>query len=146
MVSDERTTVKQDVDKVHKIAYQAIDLIGEDAGPLRWVSGQQDNGEWIGYGFAVGEGFAFVSFDDLARDVDDLARDCAEQILGYPLGSREDLERRLEYARLKHLEFRSAVEAAKMRMWRWYDEMERITRELYPIALPADDESEGGSD
>ena len=139
-------TVKQDMDKVHKIAYQAMHLIGDDAGPLHWVSGQQSDGKWIGYGFVIGDGFAFVSFEDLERDIDDLALDCAEQILGYPVGSQADLERRLEYARIKHLEAKSSMEAAKMRMWRWYDEMERITRELYPIALPADDESEGGSD
>ena len=140
MLSDERSTVKQDMDKVHKIAYQAMHLIGDDAGPLHWVSGQQSDGKWIGYGFVIGDGFAFVSFEDWERDIDDLALDCAEQVLGYTLYSKQDLERRLLHAQRIKAEKQRQMADLQSEIFHWSGEAEKWSNKLKVFAA---DESEG---
>lgn len=84
-------------EKAKAVEERAIQLIEVGKFPLRWMAAQEDDGEPIGIGFVRGDGFAFISYDDFDKPIEDLALDCAAQILGFPIGSEQDNQRRYDF-------------------------------------------------
>lgn len=69
-------------------------------GALGWIAAQKgENGEHKGWGFVIGKGFAFVTDEEVQRGGDDLVFRCAQQILGFPVDSLPDIDRRITEAK-----------------------------------------------
>lgn len=83
-------------DRVHKIAREVSTL---STVSLVWVSGQtNDVGEWDGYGFVVGDGFAYLSDEMLTTMTDDeLIADAFKQVNKFELNSPEHTQSKLAY-------------------------------------------------
>src|SRR5688572_21292182 len=100
------------------IASEVISKIGHGCGHLIWTANQRDKErdiEYIGVAFALEEGVgikgrtAFIDKDDFTKTDDELVNDCAQQILGYPLHSKQDYQRRVVFTQ-------SLVEKTKLEL------------------------------
>lgn len=87
-------------DKAVKVEAKTHQLLECGQWSFNWMANQTDSSESdesIGIGFVLGGEFAFISYDDMSKDVDELAHDCAKQILGYRVGSKQDIERKQKW-------------------------------------------------
>ncbi len=64
---------------------------------FKWMANQVDSSEDIGIAFVLGKEHAFVNYNDMNKSVDELALDCAKQILGYSVGSARDIARKRDW-------------------------------------------------
>lgn len=86
-------TDKKDYDSIWDVVSKVADMC--DIGPIKWVARQIADNRWSDdYGFVIGDKFASVSIQEARNHDDNLIRKLAAEILGYPVGSIDDLNHR----------------------------------------------------
>jgi hypothetical protein len=93
--------------RTSSIASQTVNRIGHGCGYVYWVANQRDSERnYTGVAFTLSDDsvgvkqrYAFIDKDDFTKTDDELVKDCAQQILGYPLFSKQDYQRRAVYMR-----------------------------------------------
>lgn len=102
-ISEQEQTQRQ---RTSGIASETVHAIGHGCGNVYWVAEQYKNRQdYLGVAFTLRESvgvkqeYAFISKDDFSRTDDELIADCAQQILGFPLYSKRDWQRRAAYMR-----------------------------------------------
>jgi hypothetical protein len=91
--------------RTSSIASQTVNRIGHGCGYVYWVANQRDDERnYTGVAFTLSDDsvgvkqrYAFIDKDDFTKTDDELVKDCAQQILGYPLFSKEDYQRRAAF-------------------------------------------------
>jgi hypothetical protein len=114
--------------------YIVSDIVGKLSpyvpGALLWYA-KQDSGpdDWC---IAIGKGAACFTLDDRARRMeDDFIRELAEQILGYPPDSVQDLERRRKEAMERISEHAYAIKNHEAQREYWF----RVLRDVSSKAV-----------
>lgn len=74
-------------------------LLGGVHGNLGWIACQKNSvGDWYGVSFVLGSRSGHLSYVELdTKSPDELALIGAEEILGFPVGSEQDKERKRNY-------------------------------------------------
>jgi len=84
------------MDKMHDIAARVREYV---PGQLGWIARQMSDHQWTDtYGIQIGNGACFCTVDEAANADDAFIRKLAEQILGFPVDSKQDLQRRFDDA------------------------------------------------
>lgn len=116
---------RRDTDKVSadlRLMGQLEDKVRQYVpGPWRWTSWQSDDERDDVYGFVIGDGFASCTIEEATARLNDDAfiRELAAQILGFPVDSPQDVERRIQEAKQHIREINATIEQLEKQRDYW---------------------------
>ena len=115
-------------ERINQIDARAVALVAVGNQRFNWIADQNLNGSpSAGVGFSRGEGFAYISYADISGDIDELAQSVAEQWLGFPIGSEQDVERhRVWYTTLIQMN-QLEVDKQVAQIARWQHRLAELT-------------------
>lgn len=120
--------VKDDMDYVHEVVFAASRYCPGEVG---WIARQMTDGKWTeDYGFVIGKAFATVTTAEARNTTDAFHRELAGRILGFPVDSRQDLERRKAEAEMWIEDYNTKLESIRKWIAGWEQRRFEIVTKL----------------